>query len=128
MKKQLNRAKRLFDVQQQLYRMELSKLQAARHSVAQAQKAECEALTLLASEQALAIPLQLAASMAASASTKLRKSRAALEAQMAQTLDQARKESVAKRRVENERASLEKKKAKQALEAAIDTFLDRNRS
>lgn len=128
MNKRLYRAKKLFDVQHQLYRMELSKLQSAQNSVSQAQKAERDALSILGGEQAPAIPLQLVASMAARASTKVRTHQSALEAQMAQTLDQARKESVAKRRVENERASVEKMEAKQALEAAIDAFLDRNRS
>ncbi len=128
MNKRLYRAKKLFDVQHQLYRMELSKLQAAQNSVSQAQKAERDALSLLGGEQSPAIPLQLVASIAARTSTKVRTHQAALEAQMAQTLDQARKESVAKRRVENERASVEKMEAKQALEAAIDAFLDRNRS
>jgi hypothetical protein len=127
-KKRLHRAKRLFDVQHQLYRMELSKLQAVQQSMWQAQKVELDALSVLGGEQASAIPLQLAASMAASASTKVRTQHAALEAQVAQTLDQAIKESVSKRRVETERANLEKEEAKQALEAAIDAFLERNRS
>ena len=128
MKKPLFRAKRLLDVQHQLYRMELSKLQAQQQTMWQAQKSEQDALSVLSAEQASAVPLKLAAGMAASASIKVRAQQAALEAQMAQTLDQARKESVAKRRVEYEQASVEKAEAKQALEAAIDAFLDRSRS
>ncbi|MGO9006489.1 MAG: hypothetical protein ACLQB4_12105 [Beijerinckiaceae bacterium] len=128
MKKPLFRAKRLLDVQRQLYRMELSKLQAQQQTMWQAQKSEQDALSVLSAEQTSAVPLKLAADMAASASIKVRAQQAALEAQMAQTLDQARKESVAKRRVEYEQASVEKAEAKQALEAAIDAFLDRSRS
>ncbi len=128
MKKPLVRAKRLLDVQRQLYRMELSKLQAKQQTMWQAQKSEQDALSVLSAEQTSAVPLKLAADMAASASIKVRAQQAALEAQMAQTLDQARKESVAKRRVEYEQASVEKAEAKQALEAAIDAFLDRSRS
>jgi len=127
-KKPLFRAKRLLDVQRQLYRMELSKLQAQQQTMWQAQKSEQDALSVLSAEQTSAVPLKLAADMAASASIKVRAQQAALEAQMAQTLDQARKESVAKRRVEYEQASVEKAEAKQALEAAIDAFLDRSRS
>jgi hypothetical protein len=127
-KKPLFRAKRLLDVQRQLYRMELSKLQAQQQTMWQAQKSEQDALSVLSAEQTSAVPLKLAADMAASASIKVRAQQAALEAQMAQTLDQARKESVAKRRVEYEQASLEKAEAKQALEASIDAFLDRSRS
>jgi fructosamine-3-kinase len=127
-KKSLFRAKRLLDVQHQLYRMELSKLQAQQQTMWQAQKAEQDALSILSAEQTSAVPLKLAADMAASASIKVRAQQAALEAQMAQTLDQAGKESVAKRRVENEKANVEKAEAKQALEAAIDAFLDRSRS
>jgi len=115
-------------VQRQLYRMELSKLQAQQQTMWQAQKSEQDALSVLSAEQTSAVPLKLAADMAASASIKVRAQQAALEAQMAQTLDQARKESVAKRRVEYEQASVEKAEAKQALEAAIDAFLDRSRS
>ena len=115
-------------MQRQLYRMELSKLQAQQQTMWQAQKSEQDALSVLSAEQTSAVPLKLAADMAASASIKVRAQQAALEAQMAQTLDQARKESVAKRRVEYEQASVEKAEAKQALEAAIDAFLDRSRS
>ena len=115
-------------MQRQLYRMELSKLQAQQQTMWQAQKSEQDALSVLSAEQTSAVPLKLAAGMAASANIKVRAQQAALEAQMAQTLDQARKESVAKRRVEYEQASLEKAEAKQALEAAIDAFLDRSRS
>jgi hypothetical protein len=126
-KNRLYRAKRLFEVQHQLYRMELSKLQAQQQAVWQARNAEQEALTILSEEQPSAIPARLAANMAAAANTKIRTQQASLEAQMAQTLDLAGKESVAKKRVETERVKLEKEEAKQALEAAIDAFLGRNR-
>ncbi len=65
--------------------------------------------------------------MAAAANTKICTQQASLETQMAQTLDLAKMESVAKQRVETERVKLEKEEAKQALEAAIDAFLARNR-
>jgi hypothetical protein len=128
MKKRLHRAKRLFEVQHQLYRMELSRLQVAQQAVWQAQQAEQDAFSALGSAQPSAIPPRLAVGMALSAGTKLRTQQAALETQREQTLDQARKESIAKRRVENERAKVEKAEAKQALEAAIDAFLERKRS
>ncbi len=127
MKKRLQRAKRLFEVQHQLYRMELSKLQMAQQEVWQAQEAERSAFSALSSEQS-AIPPRLAAGIALSAGTKVRTQQAALETQMEQTLDQARKESVTRRRVENERANVEKAEAKQELEAAIDVFLERKRA
>jgi hypothetical protein len=127
-KKPLYRAKKLFEVQHQLYRMELSKLQALQQSVWQAQKAEQDALSALSAGQPSAMPSRLAATMAAAANTRVRAQQASLETQMAQTLDLARKESIARRRVENERANLEKLEAKQALEAAIDAFLERKRS
>jgi hypothetical protein len=115
-------------MQHELYRMELSKLQAMQQGMWQAQKAEQDALSLLSAEQPSAIPMGLAAKMAVSASLKVRAQQSVLESQMAQTLDLARKESVAKRRVENERANVEKAEAKQELEAAIDAFLERKRS
>ena len=124
----LHRAKRLFDVQHQLYRVELTKLQALQQSMWQAQQAERDALSVLSAEQASAVPMQLAAPMAASASTKVRAQHVALEAQVAQTLDLAIKESAAKQRVETERANAEKAEAKRALETAIDVFLERTRS
>lgn len=127
MKNRLYRAKRLFEVQHQLYRMELSKLQAQQQAVWQARNAEQDALSILSKEQPSAIPARLAAKMAAAANTKVRTQQASLETQMAETLDLARKESVAKQRVETERVKLEKEEAKQALEAAIDAFLGRNR-
>lgn len=114
-------------MQHQLYRMELSKLQAQQQAVWQARNAEQEALSILSEEQPSAIPARLAANMAAAANTKVRTQQASLETQMAQTLDLAGKQSVAKKRVETERVKLEKEEAKQALEAAIDAFLARNR-
>ena len=114
-------------MQHQLYRMELSKLQAEQQAVWQARNAEQDALSILSGEQPSAIPARLAADMAAAANTRLRTQQASLETQMAQTLDLARKESVAKRRVEIERVDLEKEEAKQVLESAIDAFLGRKR-
>jgi hypothetical protein len=128
MKKRLHRAKRLFEVQHQLYRMELSKLQLSQQELWQAQQMERDAFSALSSEQSAAIPPQLAVGMALSARTKVRNRQEALEKQMEQTLDQARKESVAKHRVEAERANAEKAEAKQELETAIDAFLERKRS
>jgi hypothetical protein len=127
MKKPLHRAKRLFDVQHQLYRMELSKLQASQQSLWQAQKAELDALAALGGEQSSAMPSQLAARIAALSNTKVHAQRASVETQMEQTLDLARKEHVARRRLENERTNLEKQESKVALEAAIDAFLGRKR-
>jgi len=127
-KKRLYRAKRLFEVQHQLYRMELLKLQEVQHAAAQAHKAERDALTLLSAEHSDAIPLQLVARMSVSASIKARTYRFMAEAQMAQTLDQSGKESVARRRLDAERADLSKLEAKGALEAAVDAFLERERS
>lgn len=115
-------------MQHQLYRMELSKLQAQQQATWQAEQAERDALSILGGERSSAIPSQLAARMAVSAHNKVRTQLAALEAQMTQTLDQAIKESVTKRKVETERANVEKMEAKQELEAAIDAFLERNRS
>lgn len=127
MKNRLHRAKRLFEVQHQLYHMELSKLQAQQQAVWQARKTEQDALSILSQEQPSLVPARLAANMAAAASAKVRTQQTSLETQTAQTLDLARKESVAKQRVEIERAKVEKEEAKQALEAAIDAFLGRNR-
>ncbi len=128
MKKPISRAKRLFEVQHQLYRMELLKLHELQHAAAQAHKAERDALSLLGAEHSPAIPLQLVARMPAAASVKVRTSQSMLEAQMAQTLDQSGKESVARRRLDAERADLSKVEAKRALEAAVDAFLERERS
>jgi hypothetical protein len=128
MKKRLHRAKRLFEVQHQLYRMELSKLQLSQSELSQAQKAEEDAFAALSSERGTAIPPQLAVGMALAARTKVRNRQDAVEKQMEQTLDQARKESVAKHRVETERAIAEKAEAKHVLENAIDAFLERKRS
>jgi hypothetical protein len=128
MRKKLHRAKRLFEVQHQLYRMELSKLQVAQQSVWEAQQAEQDAFAALGSERSSAIPPRLAVGMALAAGTKVRAQQTALDAQREQTLDLARKESVTKQRVETERANVEKKEAKQELEAAIDAFLERKRS
>ncbi len=127
MRRPLYRAKRLFDVQHQLYRMELTKLQASQQSLWQAQQAELDALSALGAEQPSAMPSQLAAKIAAASHTRVRVQQVSLEIQMEQTLDLARKESVARRRLENERANLEKQEAKQSLEAAIDAFLGRKR-
>jgi hypothetical protein len=125
MRKRLQRAKRLFEVQHQLYRMELSKLQAAQQAMWQARQMEQDAFSALSSEQSSAIPPKIAVGMALAAGTKARTQQAVLDLQMEQTLDQARKESVARSRVETERANVEKEEAKQALEAAIDAFLVR---
>ena len=127
MRKPLHRAKRLFDVQHQLYRMELSKLQASQQSLWQAQKAELDALAALGAGEPSAMPSQLAAKIAARSSVKVHAQRAWVETQMTQTLDLARKEHVAKRRLETERANVEKQESKVALEAAIDAFLGRKR-
>ncbi|MFY9643283.1 MAG: hypothetical protein WCD20_16380 [Rhodomicrobium sp.] len=128
MKRPLSRAKRLFEVQHQLYRMELLKLHELQHAAAQAQKAERDALSLLSAGHPAAIPLQLVARMPAAASIKVRASQSMLEAQMARTLDLSGKESVARQRLDAERADHSKLEAKRALEAAVDAFLERERS
>ncbi len=128
MKNRLYHVKRLFEVQHQLYRMELLKLHEFQHTAAQAHKAESDALSLLSAGHSPAIPLQLVARMSAAASIKARAHQAMLEAQMAQTLDQSGKESVARRRLDDERADLSKLRAKRVLEAAVDAFLERERS
>jgi hypothetical protein len=125
MRKRLKRAKRLLDVQHQLYRMELSALQVAQQAVWQARQMEHDAFAALSSEQSSPVPAKIAVGIALAAGTKVRSKQAAFETQMEQTLDQARKHSVAKRRVETERANVEKEEAKQELESAIDAFLVR---
>lgn len=127
MEKRLLRAKRLFEVQHQLYRTELQKLQELQQAAARAKKAEDDALSLLGTGSSASIPPQLLSRVSQSAGLKARALQSALEAQTAQTLDQSMKEAAAKARYDSARAESLEREAKRELESAIDAYLRRER-
>ncbi|MGO8952863.1 MAG: hypothetical protein ACLP1W_15500 [Rhodomicrobium sp.] len=126
MKKRVQRAKRLFKVQQQLLRTELQKLQTLQYSLADAQQAEADAISSLGAEGSLAIPPQLVVRRAAAASVKIQTQQSLLDLQIEKTLGHAKRDNMAKRLLESEQENLSKAEAKRALEATIDAFLERD--
>lgn len=128
MKKPLQRAKRLYDVQHQLFRLEFLKLQTARYAVTRAEKSESDAFALFEAGDYPPVPPQLAARIAASARKKVETFNDTVKSQVDKTVDQARKESAAKKRLETEEAEFAKAEAKNELEDAIEALLARKRT
>jgi hypothetical protein len=118
------RAKRLLKLQQQLLSAERLKLQTLQQAMAAAQKAESDAYSALDSGVPSQLPAELLLRMAASARARIGANQSALESQTERTLDQARKEALARRNLDAALANLADTEAKRALEAAIDAFLE----
>ncbi len=126
-KNRARRAKRLLDVQHQLLRIDLVKLQTLQQAMTAAQKTEDDAFSLLNAEVPPQIPVEMLLRMAGCARAKISAHRSVVDSQKARTLEQARREAVAKRSFDAAAASLSELEAKQALQAAIDAFLCRHR-
>ncbi len=125
MKKPLQRAKRIYDVQRQLFRMEFLKLQTARYEVTRAEQSEIAAFALMEAGDYPPVPPQLAAQIAASARQNIQTLSEAVKSQVDKTVDQARKESAAKKKLGTEKVESAKVEAKSALEDVIEALLAR---
>jgi hypothetical protein len=123
MKNRIRRAKRLLRVQSRLLLTERLELQALKESLAQAQEAEQRAIALLNQEVSPMIPSSFLVRRAASSAVKIKNWEALLEAQVAKTLDHARREQLVKRKLDSETQNFSRNQMKIALQATIDAYL-----
>lgn len=105
MKKRIQRAKKLLQVQSQLLLTERLELQTLKDAMAEAQKEEEKAIALLSEQRFDVIPPSFLARRVAASAIKIKSCEALLETQIAKTLDHARKEQLVRKKLDHEYAS-----------------------
>lgn len=124
MKKRIQRAKKLLDVQSQLLMTERLELQVLKDAMADAQKEEQKAIALLAENGLDAIPPSFLVRRAVSSALRIKTYESLLQAQIEKTLDHARKEQLVRKRLDSEYASHFRKESELALQVTVDAYLN----
>ena len=122
MKTKIRRIKKLLKLQSHLLSTERLELQTIKDAMEQTQREHHEAVSLL-SEPPDCIPSDFLIHRAKASATKIRNCEALLETQREKTLDQARKEKLVKKKLDEEFANLSRLEQAHALQQAIDAYL-----